>query len=228
VLDRKTPVRQSDRLREVIEERIATGQYLPGARLDEVALATEFETSRTPIREALMQLSITGLIDLRPRRGAIVTEISSQRLYEMFEVMSEIEALCARLAARRMTDADKKSLIEIHEYCKEANDSADPDEYYHRQERFHLAIYSASYNSFLIEQATSFQRRLCAYRRLQLRVRNRIQSSFSEHTSIINALLAGDSELAANLMRMHVSIQGERFADLMVIIKEQSLCAVSQ
>ena len=57
---RNTITRQSDRLREIIEERIATGDYLPGSRLDEMALATEFNTSRTPIREALMQLSITG------------------------------------------------------------------------------------------------------------------------------------------------------------------------
>jgi DNA-binding GntR family transcriptional regulator len=225
--NRSTPVRQSDRLRELIEEQIATGRYQPGSRLDEMALATEFSTSRTPIREALMQLSITGLIVMRPRRGAIVAEISSQRLYEMFEVMAEIEALCARLAARRMTDTDRLSIMEIHKSCKDAFDSEDPDEYYRRQELFHLALYAASHNGFLIEEATSFQRRLCAYRRLQLRVRNRMHSSFSEHTSIIEALLAGDSELAADVTRKHVAVQGERFSDLMATIKEQSLCAAS-
>jgi DNA-binding GntR family transcriptional regulator len=217
---RNTITRQSDRLREIIEERIATGDYLPGSRLDEMALATEFNTSRTPIREALMQLSITGLIVMRPRRGAIVAEISSQRLYEMFEVMAEIEALCGRLAARRMTDADRQSLTELHKSCKDAYDSADPDEYYRRNERFHLALYSASHNGFLIETASSFQRRLRAYRRLQLRVRDRVHTSFSEHTSILEAIIAGDGDLAADGLRKHVAIQGERFADLMATIKE--------
>jgi DNA-binding GntR family transcriptional regulator len=217
---RNTITRQSDRLREIIEERIATGDYLPGSRLDEMALATEFNTSRTPIREALMQLSITGLIVMRPRRGAIVAEISSQRLYEMFEVMAEIEALCGRLAARRMTDADRQSLTELHKSCKDAYDSADPDEYYRRNERFHLALYSASHNGFLIETASSFQRRLRAYRRLQLRVRDRVHTSFSEHTSILEAIIAGDGDLAADVLRKHVAIQGERFADLMATIKE--------
>jgi DNA-binding GntR family transcriptional regulator len=217
---RNTTTRQSDRLREIIEERIATGDYLPGSRLDEMALATEFNTSRTPIREALMQLSITGLIVMRPRRGAIVAEISSQRLYEMFEVMAEIEALCGRLAARRMTDADRQSLMDLHKSCKDAYDSADPDEYYRRNERFHLALYSASHNGFLIETASSFQRRLRAYRRLQLRVRDRVHTSFSEHTSILEAIIAGDGDLAADGLRKHVAIQGERFADLMATIKE--------
>jgi DNA-binding GntR family transcriptional regulator len=217
---RNTITRQSDRLREIIEERIATGDYLPGSRLDEMALATEFNTSRTPIREALMQLSITGLIVMRPRRGAIVAEISSQQLYEMFEVMAEIEALCGRLAARRMTDADRQSLMELHKSCKDAYDSADPDEYYRRNERFHLALYSASHNGFLIETASSFQRRLRAYRRLQLRVRDRVHTSFSEHTSILEAIIAGDGDLAADVLRKHVAIQGERFADLMATIKE--------
>ena len=220
MLNKSNSTRQSDRLREIIEERIATGHYLQGSRLDEMALATEFNTSRTPIREALMQLSITGLIDMRPRRGAIVAEISSQRLYEMFEVMAEIEALCGRLAARRMTDTDRHSLMEIHKSCKEAYDLADPDEYYRRNEHFHLALFSASHNGFLIEEATSIQRRLSAYRRLQLRVRNRMNSSFSEHTSILEAILAGDGELAADLIRKHVAIQGERFSDLMATIKE--------
>lgn len=225
--NRSTPIRQSDRLRELIEERIATGQYLPGMRLDEMALATEFNTSRTPIREALMQLSIPGLIVMRPRRGAIVAEISPQLLYEMFEVMAEIEAMCGRLAARRMTDADRQSLMDIHKSCEDACDSADPDEYYRRNERFHLALYAASHNAFLIEEATSLQRRLSAYRRLQLRVRDRVNSSFSEHTSILEAILAGDGELATDVIRKHIVIQGERFADLMASIKEQSLCAAA-
>ncbi len=225
--NRCTPIRQSDRLRELIEERIATGQYLPGMRLDEVALATEFSTSRTPIREALMQLSIPGLIVMRPRRGAIVAEISPQRLYEMFEVMAEIEAMCGRLAARRLTDTDRQVMTDIHKSCEEACASEDPDEYYRRNERFHLALYDASHNTFLIEEATSLQRRLSAYRRLQLRVRDRVSSSYIEHSNILEAILSGDGELAADVIRKHIVIQGERFADLMATIKEQTLSAAS-
>lgn len=206
--------RRSEQLREIIEERIATGRYLPGMRLDETELATEFEVSRTPIREALMQLTFTGLIDIRPRRGAIVAKISPHRLCEMFEVMAELEAMCGRLAARRLTEMDQRNLREAHKACEAAHDEGDPDEYYRRNEKFHMAIYAASHNGFLIEEATALHRRLGAYRRLQLRVLNRLRTSYSEHSAIVEAISTGDGELAAELLRKHIIVQGERFADL--------------
>ena len=206
--------RRSEQLREKIEERIACGLYLPGMRLDETELADEFGVSRTPIREALIQLTSAGLIEVRPRRGAIVAAISLKRLYEMFEVMAELEAMCVRLAVRRMTEAEQQALLETHRACGQEQTMKDPDEYYRRNERFHLAIYSASHNGFLIEQATALHRRLSAYRRLQLRVRDRLQTSFSEHSAIVEAIIAGDADVAAELLRKHIIIQGERFADL--------------
>ena len=209
-----TPLRRSEQLREIIEERIATGQYRPGMRLDETELATEFEVSRTPVREAFMQLSSAGLLDLRPRRGAMVQEISPQRLCEMFEVMAELEAMCARLAARRLTDADQQSLVTAHHDCQSAREANEPDAFYRINEHFHLAIYAASHNGFLIETATALQRRLSAYRRLQLRVRDRVRTSHGEHAAIVEAIIAGEGEKAAALVRQHVSVQGERFNDL--------------
>src|SRR6201986_5600733 len=95
--------RLSERLRESIEEEIATGKLLPGTRLDEVELATRFGVSRTPIREALILLQGEGLIENRPRRGALVVQITPGRLMEMFELMAELEAMWARQAAWRMT-----------------------------------------------------------------------------------------------------------------------------
>ena len=86
-----------------IEEDIATGVLRPGARLDEAELAARFSISRTPVREAFIQLAAVGILDLRPRRGAVVPELSPRRLIEMIEVMAELEAMCGRLAARRMS-----------------------------------------------------------------------------------------------------------------------------
>ena len=209
-----TPARRSEQLRAIIEERIATGIYLPGMQLDETELATEFEVSRTPIREALMQLAFSGLIVMQPRRSAVVAEISPQRLCEMFEVMAELEAMCGRLAARRITDEDQQALLEAHQACKEAAEKNDPDEYYTRNEQFHLAIYVASHNGFLIEECKNLKRRLSAYRRLQLRVRGRMDTSYEEHSEVYVAMVTGDGDLAAKLLRSHVIVQGERFADL--------------
>ncbi|MGH7003339.1 MAG: GntR family transcriptional regulator, partial [Alphaproteobacteria bacterium] len=81
------------KLRDEIENGIVTNQYSPGERLDEMQLATRFGVSRTPVREALMQLSAIGLVEIRPRRGAIVVDPGPHRIYEMFEVMAELEGM---------------------------------------------------------------------------------------------------------------------------------------
>jgi len=206
--------KRSHAVRELIEERIVDGTYAPGMRLDEVALAKEFGVSRTPIRETLIQLHSSGMIDLRPRRGAIVAVMSPHRLCEMFEVMAELEAMCGRLAARRMTDAEHAALADIHRRCEKSRDSGDTDDYVVLNEDFHRMIYAASHNAFLVEQASSLQRRLRPYRRLQLRMRNRLKNSFSEHQGIVDALVAGDGDLAAERLRNHVIVQGERYGDL--------------
>jgi DNA-binding GntR family transcriptional regulator len=202
-------------LREAIEDNIATGAFPPGMRLDESELTHKFGVSRTPLREALIQLSSEGIVLLRPRRGAVVAEVSPQRLLEMFEVMAELEAMCARLAARRMSETDQQELLKAHRACEAACLAADPDDYYHKNEHFHHAIYAAAHSSFLAEQAMALQRRLRPYRRLQLRVRNRMSASYSEHTQIVEAILHGDPDLAAERLRQHILVQGERFADLL-------------
>jgi DNA-binding GntR family transcriptional regulator len=167
------------------------------------------------VREALIQLAAEGLIEIRPRRGAVVTSIGPTRLSEMFEVMAELEAMCARLAARRMTDTERKALLVAHQACEAARERDDSDAYFYCNEDFHSAIYAGSHNTFLIEQAHQLQRRLRPYRRLQLRVRNRMGVSFKEHQSVVQAITDGDTEGAAIALRNHVVVQGERFADLL-------------
>jgi DNA-binding GntR family transcriptional regulator len=206
---------RSEKLREAIEENIATGAFPPGMHLDETELAQQFGVSRTPLREALIQLSSMGIVALRPRRGAVVAEVTPQRLLEMFEVMAELEGMCGRLAARRMSDADHAVLVAAHKACEAAKESADADAYYHQNEVFHHAIYAGSHSGFLIEQTSAMHRRLRPYRRLQLRVRNRLSTSFSEHAGIVEALLAGNAELASECLRSHILVQGERFTDLL-------------
>ncbi|WP_342616228.1 GntR family transcriptional regulator [Rhodoferax sp. GW822-FHT02A01] len=213
----------SDQLREKIEEQIATGELQPGSSLDEATLVEQHGVSRTPVREALIQLAAEGLIEIRPRRGAVVTSIGPTRLMEMFEVMAELEAMCGRLAARRMSDAQRKALLEAHHACEEARDRDDSDAYFYCNEQFHSAIYAGSQNQFLIEQTSQLQRRLRPYRRLQLRVRSRLGASFKEHLSVVEAITAGDAEASEKALRSHVVVQGERFADLLA-----SLNALSQ
>jgi DNA-binding GntR family transcriptional regulator len=216
---------RSETLKDAIEEMIAVGKFAPGQHLDETELAASFGVSRTPIRETLIQLASMGLVVIRPRRGAVVAELGPQQLVERFEVMSELESVCARLAARRMTPGEQDALLAAHAACKEAMQSRDPDDYYVKNEAFHEAIYAGSHNAFLIEQARSLYRRLRPYRRLQLRVRDRVSNSWAEHDEIVRAIIEGDGELAARLTRDHVMIQGQRFADLMASLPQLTAAA---
>jgi DNA-binding GntR family transcriptional regulator len=204
----------SEQLREQIEERIVIGEYAPGARLDESELANDFGVSRTPIREDLIQLASAGFVETRPRRGAVVATTPPERLREMFDVMGELEAACARLAATRAGPHDHRTLVAAHHACEPAARAGDPDAFYRSNEAFHLALYAASRNGFLAEQAALLHRRLRPYRRLQLRVPGRMKSSSAEHAAVVDAVLRGDEELAAARVRAHVQVQGDRFAAL--------------
>ena len=126
----------------------------------------------------------------------MVAQATPQRLIEMFEVMAELEGMCARLAARRMSDAELAEIEAAHDACRGSAAARDADAYFYANERFHYAIYAASHNTFLFEQASALQRKLRPYRRLQLRVRNRPQRSFEEHQAIVDALREGDADKA--------------------------------
>lgn len=205
----------SSNARQALEDDIVEGRIRPGERLDEVSLAGRFGVSRTPIREALQQLAAAGFVEIRPHRGAIVSAPDPRRIIEMFEVMAEFEAMCARLSSRRLTRDDEAALDATLRGCRRASKSGDTDAYYYENERFHRAIYSASGNAFLAEQAIALHKRLAPFRRLQLRVKNRMRTSQEEHESIVAAIKSGDAALAADRLRAHVAIQGERFGDLM-------------
>lgn len=207
-------------LRDALEDDIVAGRIQPGERLDEVSLATRFGVSRTPIREALKELAAAGFIDIRPHRGAVVSAPDPRRILEMFDVMAEFEAMCARLAARRLTDTDEAELKMTLAACRRAARAGDTDAYYYENERFHRAIYAASGNSFLAEQAIALHKRLAPFRRLQLRVRNRMRASQEEHEAIVAAIRRGDADAAADQLRAHVTVQGERFNDLLASLAQ--------
>ena len=207
------PPRHADQLRQVLEEEIASSQLAPGTRLEEVALAERFGVSRTPIREALQSLSASGLVVLRPRRGAVVASLSLERLLEMFEMMAEMEAVCGRHAAQRMTKSERAALQKQHDICGQAVHTNDEDRYYDENVRFHCLIYAGAHNKFLAQEVKRLQRRLQAYRRLQLHLSGRMSESYGEHTAITEAIIDGNGDLAAHLLQGHVSIQGNRFGD---------------
>ncbi|ATX66967.1 GntR family transcriptional regulator [Roseinatronobacter bogoriensis] len=211
--------RRADSVREALEHMIVTGELVNGERLDEISLSEKFGCSRTPLREAFQSLAASGLLELIPHRGAFVRHPDLSDMIEMFEVMAELEAFCGRLAARRVTQQDLAELYRTVIACEDAVANNDSDRYYAENEKFHHLLYKASGNQFLADQAGQLHRRLKPYRRLQLRVRGRLEQSLSEHRAILEALENGNADDVAVALRAHVAVQGGKFNDLMASYK---------
>ncbi|MEL6594705.1 MAG: GntR family transcriptional regulator [Pseudomonadota bacterium] len=207
-------IRRADQIADTLEQLVFSGDFQDGERLDELKLAEQFHVSRTPIREALQVLVTSGMAEQIPRRGVFIRQPGPVELMEMFETMAEIEAVCGRLAATRMTDQDLVSLSEANDRCQQAIEDTNHDQYYLENETFHQIIYKGAANSYLEKQALQLQSRLRAYRRIQLRFRGRLNQSMNEHSQILKSLKEGDAEKAAEVLRNHVAVQGEKFHQL--------------
>ncbi len=206
--------RLADELRSRLEEEIVSGQLAPGERLDEIGLAYRFGVSRTPVRECLLQLASVGLVDMRPRQGAVVAAITVPQLLQMFEVMAELESFCARLAARRMTRDERSELARVHKRCAKLAKKGEVDAYYAANRDFHEIVYAGSHNDYLQATTRSTRNRLSPYRRFQLHHAGRLSTSWSEHDCVVKAILDGDADQAAQAMSAHVAIQADVFSDL--------------
>lgn len=196
---------RTELLRRLLADEIVDGRLQPGIRLDEQELAARFGVSRTPVREVLRDLAASGLIDLRPRRGAVVAALTPERLADMFEMLRELEALAARLAAQRMSPGERRALEMLHRGARTAVGDGDGEAYERGNVAFHAAIIQGSHNAVLIEQALAFRQRLRPFSRGQFRLLGRLAESFAEHEVVLAALLRGDGEGAEAAMRLHVA-----------------------
>ena len=133
--------------------------------------------------------------------------------------MAELEAVCGRLAAKRISDQALDELNDANAKCQAAVDAQDSDAYYVENERFHRILYRESGNGFLEQEACKLHKRLKPFRRQQLRFRGRLAQSMDEHKAVVQALVRGDGEAAANALRDHVAVQGEKFHTLMASLK---------
>jgi len=191
---------------ESIAEEIVRGNIRPGDSLEEERLAKMFAVSRTPVREALRQLEAMGLAEARPHRGAVAVDISEERLDGMFVVMAEREALCARLAAAAMTAPERRALDEMHREAGAIVSEGSTPAYVLANDRFHEALYAGSHNAFLQETTLSIRARLAPFRHAQFDTLGRIRKSHIEHGRVIDAILRGDAEAAAEEMRRHILV----------------------
>jgi DNA-binding GntR family transcriptional regulator len=201
----------ADELRLALADDIVRGLLVPGAALDESELARRFGVSRTPVREAIRQLAASGLVEVRAHRGAVVARPSEQRLIGMFEVMAELEALCAGLAAERMTAAERSVLEAVHDELRALVHGGDPQRYHELNEAFHAAIYAGAHNSYLAEMTHATRVRVQPFRRAQFRNLGRLAKSHVEHDRVVLAIVRGDRDGAAALMRRHIMTVCEEY-----------------
>lgn len=187
-----------------IADDIAMGIFSPGERLDEANLAARFQVSRTPVREALKQLAITGLVANRPNRGSVVAEMTPAQLDQMFEVIGELEATCARHAALRMTEAERQRLCELHAQSRIAIQNQDADTYDAVNRDLHTVIIHGCHNPVLIDIITGLRHKISTFRRTQFRNLARMSASYEEHAVIVEALLARDVVTCYREMRSHL------------------------
>ena len=205
---------RADRLAEAIADCVLSGEFQPGLRLDEGMLAERYGVSRTPVREAIRQLASTGLIDVKPRRGAAVAQATSAQLETLFGAMAEIEAVCARLAAMSMTPIERRRLQSLHDSMGEIMLREDREAYAAANVEFHTQIYLGAHNDVLSDFATGLRRRLAPFRRAQFRTEGRLSRSHGEHGAVVKAILACDAATAHAAMFHHMSLVEDAFGQL--------------
>src|SRR5215468_3114771 len=214
-IDRAAPtvvkITRAEELRLQLADEIVRGGLPPGSALDETDIARRFSVSRTPVREALRQLVASGLVEARPHRGAVVAQPTIERLTGMFEAMAELEAICAGLAAERMTRMERHRLEAVHEELRVLSHAGNPDRFHEVNERFHNTIYAGSQNTYIAEMTLATRVRVQPFRRAQFRNLGRLAKSHAEHDRVVVAIMRGDKAGAATAMRDHIELVRDEY-----------------
>jgi DNA-binding GntR family transcriptional regulator len=200
-IDSHKPLRES--VYEQLKMRILKGTLKPGTRLMEVELADDLGVSRTPVREAMRQLEKEGLVEIKPKRGAYVSNISVDDMIDTLIVRKELEGLCAELAAKAINEELSEQLEGIMRQYTQAINNADTEEIIHYDEAFHRCVSEITGNRTLIETYTICQDRTLRFRYLYYEDFKRYESMPAEHKAIADAIESGDAERARRTAEEH-------------------------
>ena len=196
---------------ERLRNSIFSHEMPPGSWVDEQSLAQAYGISRTPMREAIKVLAAEGLITMKMRRGAYVTEVSKVDLEQIFTVISLLEGQACREVAQKANDRDLEALDSIHLKLEKAAADRDIDSFFSLNQDFHDLIQSISGNQWMANVIYDLRKVLKLQRRDSLTKRGRLEQSLIEHRQILAALLARDANLAESLMKKHLK-QGQEAA----------------
>ena len=193
----------ASRLRDLVFERVLA----PGSFIDELALAAQWQISRTPLREAIKVLAAEGLVDLVPRRGARVVELTDADAEQLFPVMAMLEGRCAHEATQRASADDLAQLQLLHDQLERHAAAHDVDGYYRVNHLFHSQVQALAANRWLDRATGDLRRFMRLWRGRQLKLPGRIDASINEHRVLLAAIRDGDALRAERAMHDHLMAQ---------------------
>ena len=186
---------------ELLRQRIFRRELEPGSWIDEVKLAQEYGISRTPLREALKVLAAEGLVTMKVRRGAYVTEVSEQDLAEVYHLLALLESDAAAVVAERATDAELKELQKLHKELEAA--VKDRERFFAVNERFHMRLLELAANRWRNQMVADLRKVMKLHRHNSLLKSGRVRESLAEHAAIVQALAQRDAAAARERMQEH-------------------------
>jgi DNA-binding GntR family transcriptional regulator len=190
---------------ELLRQRIFNHELEPGSWIDELKIAHDYGISRTPMREALKVLATEGLVTMKVRRGAYVTEVSERDLADVYHLLSLLESDAAGVVAHKATDAQMAELQALHQELEDAvqPEQVDRERFFEINERFHMHLLEIADNRWRNQMVADLRKVMKLNRHNSLLKTGRIQESLNEHRAIMAALSARDTPLCTRRMQEH-------------------------
>lgn len=198
-----TPRALYEEVAELLRQRIFNRELTPGSWIDELKLAEEYGISRTPLREALKVLATEGLVTMKVRRGAYVTEVSERDLADVYHLLALLESDAAGVVARQATDAELAELQTLHRELEKSVKNR--ERFFELNEAFHMRLLAIANNRWRDQMVADLRKVMKLNRHYSLLKSGRIQESLAEHAAVMQALMARDPDAAVLRMREHFS-----------------------
>ncbi len=196
-----TPRALYEEVAELLRQRIFSRELAPGSWIDELKLAEEYGISRTPLREALKVLATEGLVTMKVRRGAYVTEVNEKDLTDVYHLLSLLESDAAGVVAANATAAQLKQLQDLHNQLEKA--VGNREKFFQINEEFHMRLLEIANNRWRDQMVADLRKVMKLNRHNSLLKSGRIEESLAEHRAIMQAITAHDAASAMQRMREH-------------------------
>jgi DNA-binding GntR family transcriptional regulator len=186
---------------ERLRQQIYARELEPGSWIDEMKIAAEYGISRTPLREALKVLAVEGLVTMKVRRGAYVTEMSRDDVAQVYHLLALLESDAAATVAAMASDAQRAQLAQLH--ARLEAQVRRRDEFFATNEQFHMALLQMAGNRWALQTALDLRKVMKLNRHHSLFKQGRLAESLLEHRALMKAIEARDGEAASRLMKSH-------------------------